>query len=383
MSRVLLSLMFVLCLVLSGCGRGTPKDSKEAAKVSVKDPSAKAEKPSPPLALAVPEPMPEQIDGKKLSTLSAADLAQSANAAMAARDYKRAASYQYWYVQKTKDDGLYNLACFLAQIGQTDPAFYWLQKAALEEGVDAEHAEVDNDLASLRRDARWNASVRNFLRASNRYFEQTPTHRVELFMPRGVSKETAIPVIVWLHGKGSHPGDFANDGCQPLADDMKAAIVGISGTKGRGPRSFVWSENPALDAERVKKGLDEVRDRVTPKKGSVILMGFSQGAQMGLEIAVRDPEAYAGAIVMSPGADASLNGLTPSPALAKRGFIITIGSKEHPGNMQLAQLDNTWLKSAKAKVTLKTYTGGGHAFPPDFDERLPQWVNFILAASEE
>jgi hypothetical protein len=84
------------------------------------------EKPVPPLLLAVPTAQPGQVDGKNLKQMEQGELLARAYGAMGNQDYAKAAAFQYWYVQKSKT-GQYNLACFLAQIGEVDPAFYWLQ----------------------------------------------------------------------------------------------------------------------------------------------------------------------------------------------------------------------------------------------------------------
>jgi predicted esterase len=341
------------------------------------------EKPAPPLQLAVPAALPQQLDGKDLTAMPAAELLARANRAMGQQDYPRAAAFQYWYAQKSKT-GRYNLACFLARTGQTDPAFYWLQLAALEEGVDAQHALRDEDLESLRGDPRW-GRVRQFLADCDRYFETAPITRTVLVLPKGYRKGTPVPAVLWLHGLGSRPEDFVNaEDCQGYADGMSVALVGVSGTRPSGPRSFVWAEDAEKDAKRLRDALAEVADRVTVKTGHVITLGFSQGAQVGLDVAVRYPEEYAGSIVLSPGARPQLENLTPSPLLAKRGFVVSCGADEHPGNVQLTALDANWLRRAKAQVIHKAYPGvAAHAFPEDFDERFPEWVRFILKARGE
>jgi hypothetical protein len=86
-----------------------------------------------------------------------------------------------WLVTKFKT-GKYDLACYLARIGQTDAAFYWLQVAALEEGVDANFAERDEDLDSLRRDEHW-PKVYRFLVACNDYFASGPFAHVAVTLP--------------------------------------------------------------------------------------------------------------------------------------------------------------------------------------------------------
>src|SRR5262249_4066280 len=211
----------------------------------------------------------------------------------------------------------YNLACFLARTGQTDPAFYWLQLAAIEEGVDSQHAQIDEDLISLRRDSRWE-EVRQYLEDCNRYFESAPIARTAVILPKDYQKGTPIPAVLWLHGLGSRPEYFINHGCQEYADELNVALIGARGTKRIGPRSFVWAEDPEKDARRLRDALAEVSDRVTVKKGYVITLGFSQGAQVGLDVAVRYPEEYAGSIVLSPGAQPRLDDVQPSQLPAGR-----------------------------------------------------------------
>jgi predicted esterase len=396
--RVLPLLVFLpATFALAACGPKAPP--RKAAGESTFNPVAESEapagrpagglkvlapfeKPVPPLQLAAPPALPEQLDGKDLKAMPAAELLARANQAMGQEDYPRAAAFQYWYVRKAKT-GQYNLACFLARVGRTDPAFYWLQQAALEEGVDTRHAERDEDLVSLHRDPRWQ-QVRQFLADCNRYFESAPLAHTALVLPKGYRKGAAIPAAVWLHGLGSNPENFVDEGCQHFADELNVAFVGASGTKARGPRSFVWAEDPEPDARRLRDALAEVSDRVTVKKGHVITFGFSQGAQVGLDVAVRYPEEYAGSIVLSPGAEPHLQGLRPSPLLARRAFVLSCGAEEHPGNVQLTALDADWLRRAGARVTHKAYPGvSAHRFPKDFDERFPEWVRAILKTRDE
>jgi Flp pilus assembly protein TadD len=55
---------------------------------------------------------------------------------------------------------LYNLACSLALTGANDEALRTLDRAILHGYEDADHLEADEDLASLRGDARFEAIVR-------------------------------------------------------------------------------------------------------------------------------------------------------------------------------------------------------------------------------
>lgn len=386
MHRIVLRLLLLLSatFVLTACGSKTPPTPSpdKSPPEQPQDTSRPGAKPFPPLQLAVPAAMPAQLDGKDLKSMKESELLGRANLAMAREDYPRAAAFQYWYVQKSKT-GQYNLACFLARVDQTDAAFYWLQMAAIEEGVDTQHAQRDDDLTSLRRDPRW-AKVHQYLADCNRYFESAPIAWTILVLPGGYQKGTPIPAVMWLHGLGSRPEDFVNKGCQEYADTLNIAFIGVSGTRPRGPRSFVWAEDPEKDAKRLHDALAEVSDRVTVKKGYVITFGFSQGAQVGLDVAVRQPDEYAGSIVLSPGARPHLDDVQPSPLLARRGFVLSCGAKEHPGNVQLTALDANWLRQANAHVIHKAYPNvSTHSFPSDFDARFPEWVKFILKTREE
>jgi predicted esterase len=175
-----------------------------------------------------------------------------------------------------------------------------------------------------------------------------------------------------------------NATCKQYADELNLAFIGVSGTKARGPRSFVWAEAVEENAKRIQQALAEVSDRMTVKEGHLIALGFSQGAQVGLEVAVRHPEDFAGSIVLSPGAESHLDDVKPSPLLAKRGYVVCCGAKEHPGNVRLTALDAAWLARAKAQVIHKEYPGvATHSFPPDFNKQFPEWVRFILKTRRE
>jgi len=309
-----------------------------------------------------------------------AELLRRANEEAAKRSYARALALQYWYVQRT-GNGQYNLACYCDRSDQPEAACYWLQVAALQDGLDATHAEGDARLAALHDDPRW-PKLRLYLQACNRYFESAASRTV-LVVPFGYRKGTPIPAVVWLHGVGASPDDFVTEGLQNEASRMNVAILGVSGTLPRGLRSFSWSLDPARDARRVQDALAEVADRVTIRPGQVVLLGFSQGAQVALEIAVRDPERYAGAIALSPSVLSRLREVTPAPMLQRRGFVVACGVLETERIVFLAAQDASWLRAAGAQLQHKPYeTISAHAFPPDFAVRFPEWVQFVLKARE-
>jgi predicted esterase len=226
--------------------------------------------------------------------------------------------------------------------------------------------------------------VSQYLDDCNRYFAASHITQTVIVLPKGYQKGQPIPAVLWLHGLGSRPADFVNDSCQEYADKLNVALIGVSGTKARGPRSFVWAEGMAADAKRLRDALAEVSDRVTIKAGYVITFGFSQGAQVGLEVAARYPKEFAGSIALSPGASSHLHEISRSRDLARRLFVVSCGAEEHPGNVRLADMDAEWLRRAMAHVIQKAYPGvSAHSFPADFHDRFPEWVQAILKTRDE
>ncbi|WP_437914323.1 hypothetical protein WME73_50505 [Sorangium sp. So ce302] len=335
--------------------------------------------PERPLALPAPPEPPAQRDGHDLRKNEPARLFMEARRAAAHGDYQAAAQIQHWAVAGGVD-GRYDLACYYARTGQIDASFHWLERAAVEEGVDPDWAARDSDLEALRSDARW-ATVYPYLARAGRYWGQSGIKKTLLVLPKGYRTGKPIPVVMGMHGLGSQPEDFMDESVQRAADALSVAFVSVSGTLPRGPRKFVWSESPARDRARLDEALAEVRDRVTVAPGQVILIGFSQGGQMAAEIAARDPRHYAGAVVMSPGSvtELSLGGVPRSPELAQRRCVVVVGAGESPGNVRLAECDATRLRALGAEVFHKPYAEQQqHSFSPDFDTALPIWIRYIL-----
>lgn len=338
-------------------------------------------KPAPPFRLPVPPAPPARLGDTDLEKMSRTDLRALIARAVEQKLYKEAAIAQYWYVRKS-DGGQYDLACYLALTGQADPAFYWLQAAAIGEGVTAQQVRQADDLESLWRDDRWEKVLR-YVEECNRYFESAMIRRTVVAVPKGYKKSEAIAAVVWLHGMGSRPDELLGVG-QIYADLLNIAFIGVSGTKARGPNKFVWAEDLEQDTSRVRDAIAEVGDRVTIKKGHVIPLGFSQGAQVGVELAAKYPEEFAGAIAFSPGGETHWDHLKPSPLLARRGFVVSCGADEYQGTVAQTALDAEWLRRAKAQVIHKAYPGvSAHSFPEDFAKRFPEWIEFILKARKD
>src|SRR6185436_1332192 len=86
-------------------------------------------------------------------------------------------------------------------------AFYWLQRAAHEEGVDPQHLARDSDFQPVRSDPRWKQML-TFVTACSAYFRPQPIVQIEHILPNGYQHGRPIPVIVGLHGLGDSAKNF-------------------------------------------------------------------------------------------------------------------------------------------------------------------------------
>jgi len=375
-----LPFVLALCLFTGACQRPVSMETSSTAPEA----AVRAEaKPIPPLTLPEPATPASAYDGWDLRGLDAKVLLSRAKQAARAGNDRAAVVYQYWGVAKTGVEQ-YDLACYLARLGDVEAALYWLQVAGLEDGVYAEWADTDSDLRALRGDARWLA-VRKYLRQCASYWAVHGNALTILVLPKGYDGKTPIAALFWLNGSNSGP-DFRNDArsadLEAAADRLNVAVVGVSGTVPLGKAKFNWSEEPERDFQRVHDAMVEVGSRVRIKPGAAILIGFSQGGQVGLEVAARHPERFAGAIAVAPGSrrGSLLDRAAGSTLLKSRAFVLAVGGADSAPRRRLASEDAAWLRRAGAKVAENTYPQAGHVIPPDFARRLPEWVRLVADA---
>lgn len=338
-------------------------------------------RPVAPFTIVEPPAESSEFGDNDLSKLEADRLGGAALAASADGEYDDAVQLQYWAVKNGDgSDGLYNLACFYSLAGKADASFYWLQLAAEKQGVDPDWAGEDSDLKNIRKDSRW-PKVRNYLRAWNAHWGTSTLSETTLVVPKGYDPATPIPVIVGLHGMGSRASHFVDDDFQDWADELNVAFVGVSGTQPQGPTSFVWSEDPDRDLQRIDDAFAEIKDRLSPKQGQIALFGFSQGAMMAAEIAARHPDRFAGALVMSPGGNGNANiaAITKTGDHQRQGFVCVCGAREAFGNVLMTKRYARDLTSLGCRVEHLPYPGmKDHSFPPDFAKKFPEWIAFML-----
>ncbi len=276
----------------------------------------------------IPSTTPEQLRTKAMEAHTAGHWVDAARA---------------WVALLHEDPGnstaLYNLACCYARLGAPEQA---------AEFVAAAWGAGFRDLAQLRRDADF-AGVRTspsfvallrLLEAQKVRDEQAAGEALEV--PATVestvrvtapTKELAAPpLVVGLHGWGANAEDFVGlfrraGMAQPF---VMAAPDGPYATPGSRMPGHSWfltegdGRKPQPESLReteayVLRAVAAVRARGGVRPDRAVVMGFSQGAHLALQIALDHPEAFAGAVVIGGWLDA--DALPPSTLEAARGKV--------------------------------------------------------------
>lgn len=117
------------------------------------------------------------------------------------------------------------------------------------------------------------------------------------------------PLLLLLHGVGSHEGDLM--GLAPYLDG-RAFVVSARAPFTLAPGMYAWFQvqldprNPVINPEQAETSrqilirfLDEVTAAYGTDPRRVYLIGFSQGAIMSLSILLTRPDTVAGVVAMS------------------------------------------------------------------------------------
>ncbi len=126
--------------------------------------------------------------------------------------------------------------------------------------------------------------------------------------PDGYDPDRPYPLVILMHGYGSHMGDLVSLSPHISTDGYLFAFPNapLRIEIGLGMIGFAWSSPPELEfdpdgsAERlVDEFITDVFERYKIKIGHVVLGGFSQGGMMAYRHGLRHPDKFKGLISLS------------------------------------------------------------------------------------
>jgi predicted esterase len=181
----------------------------------------------------------------------------------------------------------------------------------------------------------------------------------------------ARAALILLHGRGSNAEDIFGLGEAVAADQAGVALIAPNAAGGTWyPQRFLA---PVADNEPYLSSALAAIGRLIAELGleglspaSIVLAGFSQGACLSLEFAVRHPRRYggiaalSGAVIGPPGRPRDLEGsLAGSP--------VYLGCSDRDAHIPLASVEESaeLVERLGGKVTKQIFAGMGHTVNAD------------------
>ena len=209
--------------------------------------------------------------------------------------------------------------------------------------------------------------------------------------PDGYDPAGRYPMVVLLHGFGSHMGDLAR---LSTALDRKGylyafpnAPIGVNlgfGMQGQAWASWPESAGDDETEETVAKLSDffkEVIDQYGVEPGEVVLGGFSQGGMMTYRIGLPEPHLFAGLVALSskvPDPDKLVERL---PASREQPIFIAHGSLDSMIPLEEGKQARQFLEAQGYAPEYREYEMG-HEITQDVLADLVAWLRAVLPPRE-
>lgn len=272
------------------------------------------------------------------------------------------------------DQTTYWIACLEALQGDPDHAL-----GVLTDGLDRglwwapEMLETDPDLAALREDGRLVKVIAASEAARRGWHGKMPIAPVV----RDLGRRPLRAVAILLHGRNEAPDDMLDR--WPAVPSV--GIVAPRSTQPFAMRAGCWDdpEQAEVDvAQGVEAALADADAAAVPR----VLGGFSQGAGLAVVLGARRRlPGVVGVLAVAPSARWALELLGSDP-LDADGLRCVLIVGEDDRSLDASQQLAERLSEAGAEVRTDVVAGIGHDYPPDFEDRLPALLNWILSTLE-
>ena len=293
-------------------------------------------------------------------------------------DWAAAAEAAEQWAEKAPGDGTaaYNAACAHALAGNAGPALEWLDRAGAAGFAGVRSIDEDPDLAAVRDHPGFAAATARIRANRARMFADFRAHAEQAEILTILPKDAPPgprPLIVVLHGYGDVPK--ANAELYRKAARRRGAIVAApSGLRpGPGGRGFSWTFRDEAEWW-VLRALERLAAAHPVDPDRVILAGFSQGANVALEVGLRHSDRFAGLLPLAGRFEADR---MPMPAAGGPRVYLLTGARD-PGVDSFRQAERR-LAGAGLDARLRVVRGMGHSYPPSATEELGRALDFLLA----
>jgi phospholipase/carboxylesterase len=194
------------------------------------------------------------------------------------------------------------------------------------------------------------------------------------------------PTIVLLHGWGANAHDLL--GLAPILHGGRALVLCPQGRVafpiGPGAQGYGWfplapNAPPEIEAivaaqQQIEGFLAAAQERYPVDRGRLVLAGFSQGGFMAYQLALRDPDRYAGLIALSSWLPAELAKSIPKqPGHARLPALVIHGSDDPMIPVDRAYASRDSLLALGVPTVFREYAMG-HEIRPDALREILHWL---------
>ena len=210
--------------------------------------------------------------------------------------------------------------------------------------------------------------------------------------PDGYTPDRPYPLVILLHGYGSHMGDLAGL-CQTI--DRRSYLYALPNAPipvqiGPGAVGYAWTGPPGGGGVGVDdsalEGLvaffEDVTDRYSVEPGRVVLGGFSQGGMMTYLWGLPNPDLFTGLVVLSskvPDSDVLEKRL---PADRTQPLFIAHGTADSMISVQDARESRDFLEAQGYTPEYREYDMG-HQITEDVLADVVPWIHRVLGSGGE
>ncbi|NVZ66008.1 dienelactone hydrolase family protein [Pseudomonas gingeri] len=197
------------------------------------------------------------------------------------------------------------------------------------------------------------------------------------------------PLVIFLHGYGSNEEDLFG-----IKDDLPAnyTVLSVRGRLELDLGSYQWfhkrtdvaqydgnSEDLKLSAEAVTDFIRRVTEKYHTQPDKVFLVGFSQGAMMTYEVALRHPEVLRGIAALS-GRVLPVVRTQVGSASSYRPLSVFIGHGTADPQVPYAGATDAlaFLKGLSIEPQFHSYPGVGHTISGPEVKDLANWISASL-----
>ena len=311
-----------------------------------------------------------------MNTLTVEQVEQEYHALVAGKEYAAALNLatQYFdlFPQHAQQVVYYWRMDMATRCGNTALALQLLQEA-LDRGHwyakldENPHFQALHDLPAFQRLTALSAQRREQAIADAKPF-------MKVLLPE--AQPGPYPIIFGLHGNSSSAGIF---GLHWSAAVKQGWLVGLpQAPQAYGPDRYSWNDwdwcIPALQAQ-----FRSLCDQYPVDPERAVLAGFSMGAGLALWLALEETIPVRGVIAVAPflSNPEALNELLAQAASKDLRFYLVASQKDEYCYQVAGKLADMFSQYGIVHK-IDIYEDVEHAFPPSFEDRLPQALEFIL-----